>query len=96
VLPWRRPDVYNASPIAKYKIAGIPLITVSGVIFGGFLVFCIYKWLFDSAYFINNYDSKLYMLALYAIALVIYVISRVVRRSEGIDLAKINAEIPVE
>ena len=36
------------------------------------------------------------MLALYVLALVVYVISRVMRRREGIDLARINSEIPVE
>ena len=29
ILPWRKPDIYNASPIAKYRIAGLPLITVT-------------------------------------------------------------------
>ena len=95
-MPWRRPDIYRASPVAKYEIAGIPLVTVSGVVFGGFLAFCLYKWFFDGAYFVNNFDSKLYMLALYVVALVIYIASRVVRRREGIDLAMINSEIPVE
>ncbi|MBI3161956.1 MAG: APC family permease, partial [Chloroflexi bacterium] len=37
VLPYVKPDLYKASPIAQYNIAGIPLITVAGVIFGGFL-----------------------------------------------------------
>jgi basic amino acid/polyamine antiporter, APA family len=96
VLPWRRPDIYRASPIAKYEVAGIPLVTVSGVIFGGFLAFCLYKWFFDGAYFVNNFDSKIYMLALYVIALIVYVVSRVARRREGIDLAMINSQIPVE
>ena len=31
VLPWRRRDIYKASPIAKYELAGIPLVTISGV-----------------------------------------------------------------
>jgi basic amino acid/polyamine antiporter, APA family len=95
-LPWRRPEIYKASPIAKYTIAGIPLVTASGLVFGGFLAFCLYKWFFDGAYFVNNYDSKLYMLALYVVALVIYVISRIVRRREGIDLGMVNSQIPVE
>ena len=28
ILPWRKRDIYKASPIAKYKVLGIPLITV--------------------------------------------------------------------
>jgi APA family basic amino acid/polyamine antiporter len=96
VLPWRKPEIYRASPIAKYEVAGVPLVTLSGIVFGGFLAFCLFKWFFDDAYFVNNFDSKVYMLALYVLALVIYVGSRVMRRREGIDLARINAEIPVE
>src|SRR5512143_269928 len=45
LLPYRKPELYNASPIAKYKILGVPLITVAGVIFGGFLVFLLYEWI---------------------------------------------------
>ena len=96
LLPWRRPDIYNASPIAKYRPLGVPLITLSGVIFMAFLLFCLYKWLFDKAYFVNNSTSLWYMLGLYVLAIVIYVASRVIRKREGIDLDRINAEIPVE
>src|SRR3954451_7716895 len=27
ILPWRKADIYNASPIARYRVLGIPLIT---------------------------------------------------------------------
>src|SRR6202521_2726648 len=30
ILPWRRKDLYDASPIARYKVAGIPLIPIAG------------------------------------------------------------------
>jgi len=96
VMPWRKPEIYRASPIAKYEVGGIPLVTLAGLVFGGFLLFCLYKWFFDDAYFVNNFDSKIYMLALYVLALVVYVASRLMRRREGIDLARINSEIPVE
>ncbi|MDX6533941.1 MAG: hypothetical protein QOF68_1685 [Gaiellales bacterium] len=96
LLPWRRPDIYNQSPIAKYKPFGIPLITLSGVVFLGFLLFCLYKWLFDDIYFVNNSTSLKYMAGLYVLAAVIYVGSRIMRKREGIDLDRINAEIPVE
>ena len=96
LLPWRKPEIYNASPIAKYKPLGIPLITLSGVVFAAFLLFCLYKWFADDIYFVNDKTSLRYMAFLYIAAIVIYVISRIVRSREGIDLDKINAEIPVE
>jgi len=34
--------------------------------------------------------------ALYVLAIVVYVVARVVRRRQGIDLSLINKEIPVE
>src|SRR6201981_480343 len=50
ILPWRRREIYRASPIAKYKVAGVPLITAAAVAFLAFLGFCIYKWLQDGVY----------------------------------------------
>ena len=67
-----------------------------GFFFAGFLAFCGYKWFTDDSYGINHANSLKYMAVLYLIAIAIYVISRVVRRREGIDLAMINSEIPVE
>jgi amino acid transporter len=100
LLPYIKPDLYNASPIAKYKVAGIPLITVAGVIFGAFLVFLLYEWLIDplALYGIGlaNTSSVIYMLAMYVLALVIYLGFRAYRKREGIDIDKIYEEIPVE
>ncbi len=100
LLPYVKPDLYNASPIARYKVAGIPLITVAGVIFGGFEVFLLYEWLVDpnNLYGIGwkNTSSLIFMAVLYLLALGIYVGFRVYRTRQGIDVSKIYAEIPVE
>jgi basic amino acid/polyamine antiporter, APA family len=96
VLPWRKPEIYNASPIARYRVAGIPLITVTAVGFLVLLVFCLYKWIQDDLYGINDSGSLIYMGILYAIALAIYVASRVFRRQQGIDMAMVHKEIPAE
>ena len=94
VLPWRRPDIYNASPIARYNVLGIPLITVAAVAFAAFLLFCLYKWITDATYGINNPQSLIYMLALYILALALYVAFRLIRRAQGIDLKMVYSEIP--
>jgi amino acid transporter len=100
LLPYIKPDLYKASPIAKYKIAGIPLITVAGVIFGGFLGFLLYQWIIDPnglyGIGISNTSSVIYMLSMYLLALAIYVGFRAYRKRQGIDIAKIYEEIPVE
>ncbi len=107
LLPYRKPEMYNASPIAGYKIFGIPLITVAGVIFGGFLLFLLYQWLFDPnalygiGYSINpdgykNGTSLVFMGVLYGIAAAIYFGFKAYRKRTGIDLDKVHAEIPSE
>lgn len=100
ILPYRKPDLYKASPIAKYNIFGIPLITVAGVIFGGFLIFLLYQWLIDPnglyGISIKNTNSIIYMLANYVLAAVIYFSFKAYRKKSGIDLDKVQSEIPVE
>ncbi len=96
ILPWRKPEIYNASPIAKYKVAGLPLITAAAIAFLAFLGFCIYKWLQDGVYGSNNHGSLIYMGCLYAVALGIYVVSRIVRKRQGMDLGMVYNEIPSE
>jgi APA family basic amino acid/polyamine antiporter len=101
ILPWRRKDLYEASPIAHYKVAGVPAISIVGVITGLFLLFMLYEWSFNKD---NLYGTSLqstpnsvyYFLATYIVAVVIYVVARVVRKRQGIDLARIHHEIPVE
>jgi APA family basic amino acid/polyamine antiporter len=100
LLPYIKPNLYNASPIAKYKVAGIPLITIAGIIFGAFLVFLLYEWLIDpqGLYGIGlaNTSSVIYMLAMYLLALIIYLGFKAYRKGQGINIDKIYEEIPVE
>ncbi len=101
ILPWRRKDLYDASPIATWKVAGVPAITVVGVITGLFLLFMLWEWSFNGAdlygtTFSSTPNSVYYFLATYIVAVVIYVVARYVRKSQGIDLSRIHHEIPVE
>jgi amino acid transporter len=96
ILPWRKPEIYNASPIAKYKVLGLPLITFAAILFAIILVFALVKWLSDSVYGVNHASSLIYIGGLYVLALAIYVISYFVRRRQGMDLGLVYGEIPVE
>ena len=96
ILPWRKPQIYNASPIARYKIAGVPLITAAAVGFLVILVFALVKWFQDDIYGVNRSDSLWYMGGLYLAALVIYVASWLYRRSQGLNLNMVYDEIPAE
>ncbi len=96
ILPLRKPDLWFASPASKVKVLGVPVVPVAGVITIGLLVFNLYEWLSNDAYFVNNHDSLYYMGGMYVLAIVIYVAARIIRHRQGIDLGLINKEIPVE
>lgn len=100
LLPYIKKDLYEASPIAKYKVAGIPLISIAGVIFALFLIFLLYEWLIDpgNLYGISyrNTSSLIFMGVMYLLAIIIYVAAKFYRKSQGVDLDKVYKEIPVE
>jgi hypothetical protein len=108
VLPYKKKELFEASPIAQMKVAGIPLITVAGLIFGGFLLFLLVEWFFDpwlnpdfapaGLYGISfaNTNSVIFLLVTYGLAAAIYYGFKARRKSEGIDMNKVQAEIPVE
>ena len=96
ILPWRRKDIYANSPIVNFKIAGIPIITLSSLVAAVFLVFMCYEWFTNSTYGANNVPSAIYLAGTYVLAVVIYGVAYYVRKRQGIDLSRIHHEIPVE
>jgi APA family basic amino acid/polyamine antiporter len=96
IMPWRLRRVYENSAIARYKIMGIPAISIVGFGSFAFMAYLLAIWLKDSVYGVNNRDSLIYMGILYGIALAIYVVSRVVRSRQGLPLERVMGEIPVE
>jgi len=69
---------------------------LAGVITIGLLGFNLYEWFTNDNYFVNSTDSLYYMGGMYVLAIVIYVVARLVRSRQGIDLGLVNKEIPVE
>jgi len=96
ILPFRKRELWQASPASRIKVLGVPIVPVSGVITIGLLVFNLVEWIKNDNYFVNKPSSFVYMGAMYVLAIVLYVVARLVRRSQGIDLGLINKEIPVE
>ena len=106
ILPWWKRDLYQKSPIARYNIIGVPLISIAGAITTVFLGWTLFEWLFEGVtdaapaglYGIGagNGTSVIFLAILYGLAAVVYVAARLYRRSQGIDLDAIHAEIPAE
>ncbi len=96
VLPFRRKDLYEQSPISGYKVAGVPLITVAGAISAFFMAWLTYEWASNSVYGVNNPYSVAMMVTLYVIAIVLYFGFKAYRKRQGFEMDKIYREIPVE
>jgi amino acid transporter len=108
VLPYKKKELFEASPIAQMKVFGIPLITVAGVIFASFLGFLLVEWLFDpwlntagegaGLYGISfkNTNSIIFLATCYALSAAIYYGFKSYRKKGGIDMDKVQTEIPVE
>src|SRR6267143_5227115 len=68
ILPWRRRDIFENSPISRFRIAGIPVITITGAVSAIFLLFMLAEWSFNDVYgtsFKINGASPKYFLATY-------------------------------
>ncbi len=97
--------------IGSKVITGVelPLVTVAGLVFLGFLDWLLVEWFWDPHSFTNgaldfakyaigwsNASSMVFMLVMYVLAGAIYFGFSAYRRRQGIDVEKIYKEIPVE
>jgi len=98
ILPFWKKDVYQSSPMARYSIAGLPILAVAGAVSTIFLGWVLFMWLSNSLYGIGvgNTTSIVFLGILYGAAALLYVVARFARRSQGIDLDAIHSEIPAE
>ena len=96
ILPWRKPELWAASPASQFKFLGVQIVPAAGWVTIALLGYCLYEWFHNSLYFVNNRDSLYFMGAMYVLAIIVYVFARLIRKRQGIDLGLINKEIPVE
>ena len=94
ILPWYKPRIFDASSVAHLKVA----ISGSALIISVILAWAIWAWLTDPLYGIGigNTSSIVFLGVVYGAAAVLYVASRLYRKSQGVDLDAIHAEIPAE
>jgi hypothetical protein len=96
VFPYRKKKLFEASPIAKYKVGGIPAITICGAITALYLFYLLVMWVKDPSYGVNNPISALYLGATYIGSAILYFGMKAYRKRQGIDINRIYGEIPSE
>jgi amino acid transporter len=88
--------IYEASPISKYKVAGVPLITVMGALGAVYFAIMFFLYITDSRYGTNDPLSAMYIFGALIISAIIYFAYRYYRRSQGVDTDLTYREIPAE
>jgi drug/metabolite transporter (DMT)-like permease len=92
LFPFVRKELYNASPIARYKMGSVPLVSVLGAITFGFFAFLIYE---------AAASSSPSSIATFVVATLIfgsiYFVSRLYhKKRDGMDISLAYAQIPPE
>ncbi len=94
VFPWTRKAVYEISPIAKYKVAGIPLIAICGVVAAIFSAWMLVYYLTVPGLGFANVTSEIVMLGIFVAWSAYYFIRRWYLKRSGIDLELAFKEVP--
>jgi APA family basic amino acid/polyamine antiporter len=94
ILPWYKPAIFDNSPVDHLKL----VISGAGLITSIILAWTIILWLKDPLYGIGvgNTNSIIFLGVVYGAAALLYVVARLYRRSQGVDLDAIHSEIPAE
>ena len=93
LLPYRRRDIYEVSPI-KREIAGIPLITIMGVIQSAYMLFMVYEYVSWPQFGISGPLPLFLNFGMILVGFAIYWVIRAARKRQGIDIDLAFAEIP--
>jgi amino acid transporter len=99
ILPYKKKELFEGSPLAKYKIFGVPLITICGIGFLPYAILVLYYYFTSPELGISfTYvpEAWYFVAAIYIACAVLYYLVKWYRRHQGIDLDLVYAEIPVE
>jgi APA family basic amino acid/polyamine antiporter len=96
VFPWRAREIYQASPISKYKVGNIPLVTLCGA--WGFLVgvVLIIFYLLEPNLGLASSAGLWGMIAVFVFAFIWFWVARALNRRKGIDIDLNFQQIPPE
>lgn len=95
-MPFRRRELFRAS-VSNRRVAGIPLLSIIGAFCICTTIFMVWGYLHYSYFGITNKTNLLLWVGgTLVAAIVVYLIARLVRKRQGIDLSLVYAEIPPE
>jgi amino acid transporter len=97
LFPRLRPEMYRSTPADKYRLFGIPVMSICAVVFLAFVIFIDYEAFTNDTLAINTSKGLIFVAVLYAIAIATYFGSKIYRkRKENLDLSMVYKELPAE
>jgi amino acid transporter len=98
VLPYRKRELFESAPdIVRYRVGGVPLVTIAGVI-----NFVLFSLILYSSFTLPAFAGPVgpiaiaFVLGIYVVGVIIYFIAAAIRRQQGVDLNLLYSEIPPE
>jgi APA family basic amino acid/polyamine antiporter len=95
-FPYRRPDLYDRSPLANTKLFGFPIMSVACAAGCAAAIFNFWLLFFDSFAAGHNPVRLAIMFATWVFGFVIFWVMKQVRASQGVDVTLAFKEIPIE
>jgi amino acid transporter len=94
ILPWRRPQLFNDTPIVNARFAGIPVITIVGTLGAVYTTVILITYFVNDLYLVNAGKGIRVLIVVFAVGILVYAVASVVRRRQGLDLRKVYSEVP--
>jgi amino acid transporter len=98
-IPFRKRtrSAYETAPkLATLKLAGLPVMSLAGILGALFLGWVSLEYAVNAAFGANNVPSLLAVGGIYVAGLVVYFVSKSIRSKQGIDISLALSEIPPE
>lgn len=97
LFPYRAKDVYNVSPVAQYRLFGLPMITVAGIVaFLGAGTVTVMNLIFPELGFTTGWARILVVGSLVASAIWFYAYRAYLKRRRGINIDLTFSYVPPE
>lgn len=93
-LPWRKPELFRTSPVSRWRLGGIPIIVIAGVLGAAYGVAILVAYLVNARYLVNSSVALQWIAGIFVVGALIFGASILVRRSQGFDLMKAYREVP--
>ena len=89
-------EMYETSNVARYRIGGLHLISIAGVLGFLYTAYSLYLYAVDPRYGVNSTQGLLFLAGGFAATVIIYVALKMYRKSGGVEIDKLYGTIPVE